>query len=336
MHPGHHLCCLFAKLLEYRHLVHWYTFYRVDLPPVLLITSTRSTHNFDMATQTCSLCNTELLDNLIYCAGRCNKYYHYTCAGFSRNFFDGYKRVPGLKWQCSKCIDDFNGIWTKLEDLTTVVNEIKSLINLSGLIKSAIADTFNGDMPVERPTVTTAPMTQSDIHKKSKKKKKRQNKPPSKKDRIVESSQPTTNDKANVPFNFNVSDPINATLQPNASNDHLHSTVIEHSILTNQHQRTISQSQDYGIRVAEKRSYLWLGGFHHTSTVKQVQSLVSKILQIAESEVICRSLKSGRRQYNDFQHISFRIGLKSTDVKDAFEPNKWPEGVSCKYFNQKN
>lgn len=65
-------------------------------------------------------------------------------------------------------------------------------------------------------------------------------------------------------------------------------------------------------------------------------SLVSKVLQINEKDIICRSLKSSRRTYNDFNHISFRIGLKAADVKDAFQPKKWPEGISCKYFNQKN
>lgn len=101
-----------------------------------------------MAVSTCSICKTELLDNLICCVGRCNKFFYYTCVGFSRTIFDGYKKVTGLRWQCTNCVDEFNGIWTKLDNLTDLMNEMKTMINLCGLVKSAIDSAFQEVVPM--------------------------------------------------------------------------------------------------------------------------------------------------------------------------------------------
>ncbi|KAJ6639525.1 hypothetical protein Bhyg_12271 [Pseudolycoriella hygida] len=166
-----------------------------------------------------------------------------------------------MQWQCTTCIDDFNGLWTKLEGLTDLVNEIKSMINLCGLVKSTVVEALSDSKPIKQ---QKSPMIELPAQK------------------ATIATQP-----------LNVPAPID----------------------------------DYGIRLAEKRSYLWLSGFHHTSTTQQVSSLVSKVLGIQEKDIICRSLKSGKRDYSDFNHISFRIGLKSSDVKDAFEPNKCPVGI---------
>lgn len=111
-----------------------------------------------MTKSLCTLCNTELLDNLILCAGRCNKYFHYTCVVFSRTVFDGYKRVSGsLKWQCTNCLDDFNSLFTKLEDLTVLVGELKSSINMYGLVKSTIVDVFKEGFPKKQSSDIVAP-----------------------------------------------------------------------------------------------------------------------------------------------------------------------------------
>lgn len=309
-----------------------------------------------MTLSICTLCSTELLDNMIHCAGRCNKYFHYACAGFSRTSFDGYKKVSGLKWQCSECIDEFNRLWTKLDGLTDLVNEIKMMINLSGLVKSTIKDIFNEGFAGMKSTAVDAVQSISKgSANKNKKKKKRQNNL-QKQNRKAESSPPvnsifppvTKSQQFQEPFPYNSNEThevssnatvVQSTLQMDISNDRLSSTMIERSHATNLPPNvSVSNvsNHNFDIRVAEKRSYLWLSGFHHTSTAKQVISLVSKLLTINESDIICRSLKSSKREYNDFQHISFRIGLKSSDIKDAFQPNKWPEGIICKYFNQKN
>lgn len=96
----------------------------------------------------------------------------------------------------------------------------------------------------------------------------------------------------------------------------------------------ISQSQV--IRTAEQRTYLWLNGFHHETTTDQVIKLVSSTMKVREADVICRSLKSSRRSYAEYDHISFRVRLKSTAVKDALSADKWPKGVACKLFKSKN
>lgn len=128
--------------------------------------------------------------------------------------------------------------------------------------------------------------------------------------------------------------PISAS-SPNESSATLDSTVIENTQPPSQSQST-NVITNHGIRIAEKRTYLCLSGFHHTSTTQQVSSFVSRVLGLSEGDVICRSLKSGRRTYTDFHHISFRIGLRSTHIADALQQDKWPAGISCKLFNSKN
>lgn len=292
----------------------------------------------------CTECNTELLDNLIQCAGRCYKYFHYTCVGISRTIFDGYKKVPGLKWQCSACMDEFNHLSRKLDDLTALVNEMKSSINLYGLVKSTIVDVFKDGLPSENSLVSAARVTP--VNNKAKKKKKKQQQQrrsdtdsqPKQRHPPLSIESPSSNDSQapdsrieSTPYRFDDDrDPVHDT-SSGTNDENLDETIIDRANVT-----TRTQCSEYGIRVAEKRSYLWLGGFHHTSTCQQVISLVAKVLEINENDIICRSLKSGRRKYNDFNQVSFRIGLKSTDVKDALQPNKWPEGVACKYFKRKN
>lgn len=75
----------------------------------------------------------------------------------TRTTFDGFKKVNGLRWQCEQCIDDYTGIWTKLDELTSVVNEIKSLINLCGLVKSAISEAFRDHGPTTSPSNNNCP-----------------------------------------------------------------------------------------------------------------------------------------------------------------------------------
>lgn len=308
----------------------------------------------------CSVCNTELLDNLICCAGRCKKFFHYTCVGFSRTIFDGYKKVSGLQWQCTNCIDHLDRIWIKLEELTTLVNDIKSTINLCGIVKSAINESIS-DGFTRLATAVGVPSTQSiNQHDSNKKRTKRQRKQ-MRKSNGNHVSISSTHRHSIVPFRLNESANVNANvtlidtaaelIQPtDVSDDNLNSTVINRQTDNNQSvadqlnstviehpaEVTAPTNTNYEIRVADKRSYLWLSGFHHTSTVPQVVRLVSKVLGINEGDVICRSLKSARRKYNDFHYISFRIGIRSSNVESALQPNKWPEGVTCKCFNQKN
>lgn len=59
-------------------------------------------------------------------------------------------------------------------------------------------------------------------------------------------------------------------------------------------------------------------------------------MKVREADVICRSLKSSRRTYTEFDSISFRVGLRAVDVKDALTAGKWPKGVACKLFKSKN
>lgn len=96
------------------------------------------------------------------------------------------------------------------------------------------------------------------------------------------------------------------------------------------------RGSNHPIRIAEKRTYLWLNGFHHETTSNQVVKLVASTMRIQEPDVICRSLKSSRRSYTEFDQISFRVGIKSTDLKDALTTDRWPNGIVCKLFKSKN
>lgn len=98
-----------------------------------------------MTNHICSLCNTELVENLISCSGRCNKFFHYTCVGLTRSSFDVYKKVEGLKWQCTECTNDLKGIWKKLDELTTMVNDLKTTVSLGGLVKSVISEAIRSN-----------------------------------------------------------------------------------------------------------------------------------------------------------------------------------------------
>lgn len=311
-----------------------------------------------MAASSCSLCNTALVDNLICCTGRCHSFFHYTCVGFTRTFMESYKKVSGLKWQCSNCIDDYNRLWTKLDELSSTVNEIKSSINTYGLVKSAISDVFKDRFfDNQATTAITAPMVTpigiAKGNKKNKKKKNAEGRQNVNKQSHRKTSTPSNecngtidqllnNRSDRLPFTFSL--PIsgqnnNSMHNIDASSDLMNSTIVERVPIANSQatQSSITTNPtNHGIRVADKRTYLWLSGFHHSSTAQQVASLVSNILKVDENEIICRSLKSSRRSYNDFQHISFRIGLRSSDVKDALHPDKWPVGISCKLFDSKN
>lgn len=68
----------------------------------------------------------------------------------TRSAFEVYKKVEGLRWQCTGCTNDFKGIWEKLNDLAAAVNEIKTLINLGGLVKAAVSEIFRVDDPTAR------------------------------------------------------------------------------------------------------------------------------------------------------------------------------------------
>lgn len=291
-----------------------------------------------MATNLCSVCDTELLDHIICCTGRCKLYYHYSCIGMTRTIFDGYKKVSGLRWQCSNCINEFDTIHTKLDDLTISVNEIKSLINLSGLIKLAVDDAFNRRGHISSDKSAELTSVSSAAHSKKKKKKKQSN---ADTQNISDSngkfqSQPTTTPVIldNLPLDIaNSTSPMNYS--PNASL--LDSTIVENVQLNSPLPQSVSDTQPTDeIRVADKRTYLWLSGFHHTTTTKQVILLVSRVLSLDAKEIVCRSLKSGRRTYTDFQHVSFRIGLRSSHANNALKSDKWPVGITCKLFNQKN
>lgn len=264
-----------------------------------------------MSTQICPLCNTELLDNLISCSGRCNKFFHYTCVGLSRTTFDVYKKVEGLRWQCTDCTNDFKGIWSKLDELAKSVNDMKSMISVSGMVKAAVREVFRDNKPASCSSVN--PNIQSTESHERKGKRKRNNRK-----KVPQSSTP-----------INVS-----TIQPTASLQSLSQTTdpsAESSANT-----TVVPNDIQTIRTAEKRLYLWLNGFHHDTTSQQVIKLVASTLCIQESEVICRSLKSSRRTYTDFDQISFRVGLKESVIGDGLSADRWPKGVICKLFKSKN
>lgn len=265
----------------------------------------------------------------------------------SRTIFDGYKKVCGLRWQCPDCINDFEGIYKKLDDLTIVVNEIKSTMNLFGLVKTAIDDALKPYVNSPSPPAISSDASH-DVEVKVKKKKKKKMKSNRKQNHQCVHNDNDPADNANVPAKplqldnllsvDNTSTPNTvASSTPNTSDVTLDSTIIENtpsSQLQPQTPNVIDASDD--IRVADKRTYLCLSGFHHTSTTRKVVSFVSRILAINEDEIICRSLKSSSRKYNDFQHVSFRIGLRSSLVNDALQPDKWPAGISCKLFQRKN
>ncbi|KAJ6643667.1 hypothetical protein Bhyg_08631 [Pseudolycoriella hygida] len=90
------------------------------------------------------------------------------------------------------------------------------------------------------------------------------------------------------------------------------------------------------VRTAESRTYLWLSGFHHQTTTAQIIDLVAATLAVKGHDIICRSLKSSRRTYTDFDKVSFRVGLKSSDLKDSLTKDIWPKGVICKLLKSKN
>lgn len=306
-----------------------------------------------MATNLCSICNTELIDQLICCSGRCKLYYHYTCIGMSRTIFDGFKKVCGLRWHCTNCTNEFEGIWTKLDDLAVAVNDIKSMITLTGLVKAAVDDAFKCRVssPIQ-PTPLTNVSHDSclKVKKKQKKKKKKDNNV----NKNVNSRNAVRNpDSSNKKSDYSTSPirldehlqnddtglqtcPVNSS-SPNASTATLDLTIIENvqSIPLPSQDLSVS-NPGHGIRVADKRTYICLSGFHHTTTTQQVVLFVSRVLSVNEKEIVCRSLKSSRRTYSDFQHVSFRIGLRTTYANEALQPNKWPAGISCKLFDQKN
>lgn len=226
----------------------------------------------------------------------------------SRTTFDGYKKVEGLRWQCTDCINDLKGIWSKLDELASALNEIRSLVSLSGLVKSAITDVFRDREPTFRSSERDG--GSSDRSKQpvtmSKKKKRR--------------SKGSKRHKSSTPINSTV---IQTTLESQASSDV--------TIITTPN---IDTGSTQPIRSVEPRTYLWLNGFHHQTTTKQIIDLVASTLNIPSVDVICRSLKSNRRTYSDSDHISFRVGL--TNIKDALSTNRWPKGVMCKLFKSKN
>lgn len=209
------------------------------------------------------------------------------------------------------------------------------MLNLSILVKSAVVEAINGGTEIKHQVTSNVRKAQSDNQQKLKKKKKRRHNNSSKRKQTAESGSPSTTGR--LPFNFNTTADLDTTIIPAtvshiSSDNQLNSTIIGQPT---QASNITASSVSHGVRIADKRTYLWLSGFHHTSTVPQVTSLVSEVLGLQENDIICRSLKSAKKNYSDFNYISFRIGLKSTDVKGAFQPNKWPEGIVCKYFESK-
>lgn len=281
-----------------------------------------------MTAHTCSLCNTELLDNVIFCYGRCNKIFHYTCIGMTRTTVETYKKVQGLKWQCSDCLNESNGIWMKLDELTTLVNEIKSTITLFSMVKSAVAEAFSEQNSGVVPFVESNIDTNGDIHENVNNQKRRK-KRPTKKTKKFASSTPT---------NGNINSNTIRIPKP-SRRDPTEPFVTHESTLSSTDNTVIAsagRNPSPSIRTAERRTYLWMSGFHYATTAEQVVNLVKTTLDVQEYDVICRSLKSNRRTYTDFDHVSFRVGLKPDDVKDALSTGKWPKGVNCKLFNSKN
>lgn len=278
-----------------------------------------------MATQICSLCNTELLDNLISCSGRCRQFFHYSCIGMSRTTFDGYKKVEGLRWQCCGCSNEIDGIWTKLDHLTNLVNEIKDSINLCGMVKASIGEFFSDNFPDTRNSIhghTEVDTFRSNTPKKvSRRNAKRRN---ISKKKI--SSTPTENTAAQSMITSNDSSST-PTVILDSSGAALNNTIIPAGN---------NLDIDDTVRVAVKRTYLWLSGFHHETTTNQIIRLKSKTLNVRESDIICRSLKSSRRSYSEFDHVSFRVGLRSSEINDALSTDKWPKGTRCKLFMSKN
>lgn len=241
----------------------------------------------------------------------------------TRTTFDGFKKVNGLRWQCEQCINDYTGIWAKLDELTSVVNEIKSLINLCGLVKSAISEAFRDHGPTTSPSNNNCPAATNFNSQPAVKRSIRRRGTAKKKIAIS-------------------STPLNSTVIPSSvkSQNPLAHLSIGSSIGTADNTIVTAPVNNCGtshqIRIAESRTYLWISGFHHQTTTNQIINLVANTLNVEGSGIICRSLKSSRRTYTDFDQVSFRVGLKSMDLKDALTTNRWPKGVVCKLFNSKN
>lgn len=280
----------------------------------------------------CIHCNTELLDNLINCSGQCNRCFHYTCVGFTRSAFDAYKKVVGLRWHCPDCLNDFKGFLEKLDELTATVNEIKALIDLGGMVKAAIneaivatdsAGHFSG-----KPSAAST--VRRELQDTGKKAKRRSNQRKSKK-KVAKTSTPVTGtNKVSMESREAAENISLVSLIASDSIDDANNTVVPTNNNTNDNPST------RGIRTVETRTYLWLNGFHHDTTTSQIIKLVADTMNVEESEVICRSLKSGRREYTEFDQVSFRVGLKTKDLRDALTTDKWPKGIICKLFKSKN
>lgn len=235
-----------------------------------------------------------------------------------------------------------------MDELAAAVNDIKSMITLTGLVRAAVDDAFTSRVT---PLIEPAMLTNASQDSCPKVKKKKKNK---KKSNVINGNVNNRNavpnsdssnkksDNSQLPIRLDeisieeTDKPANSS-SPNASIVSLDSTIIENVLnVQSVNLPTRNPNTNHGIRIADKRIYIWLSGFHHTSTAQQVVSFVSRVLSVEEKEIVCRSLKSGHRTYTDFHHVSFRIGLRSTYANEALQPNKWPTGISCKLFNQKN
>lgn len=233
----------------------------------------------------------------------------------SRTTFECYKKVDGLRWQCTNCVNEIEGIWTKLDELTALVNEINSKVNLSGIVKAAVGEVLRENVPIVRASNSPANLTVNPVCATVNKKKnrcKRKNK----------------KSKSSTPVNGSVTQP-NSSAQLTPSRLESSSSTLDITVVP-------AVETVESIRMAEKRTYIWLNGFHHETTTSQVIKLVATTMDVRESDVICRSLKSGRRTYTESDQISFRVGLRSSDVKDVLTTNRWPKGVVCKLFKSKN
>lgn len=237
------------------------------------------------------------------------------------SFIINYKKVDGLRWQCSICINEFNGIWKRLDDFIILVNDIKTTINLGSLVKSAVSEVFRESVSINH--TPQDPLIVSNnppvVRAKTTKRKRRQSK----------QGKPTI---SSTPVNGSISHTSSSSQGPvytvnlESSTESMNVTVIP----------TAEPGSTQTIGSAENRTYLWLRGFHYETTSNQVIDLVAKTINVNGSDIICRSLKSSRRAYTESDHISFRVGLRPTDVKNALSTKNWPNGVVCKLFNSKN
>lgn len=245
---------------------------------------------------------------------------HYTCIGFTRNTVEIYKKIDGLKWQCKTCSNEFKVIWTKLEELVSCVSEIKSMINLCGMVKTAIDEAFQAKCPNSCSSEGNT-ATHPDHHKQTASGKTVKRQPPKKKKK-----KPS---KSSTPVSSTF---IQTTTPQTQSNQSAVKSSIESVTDTVIQADANDGNSTHGIRTVETRTYLWLNGFHHETTTSQVIKLVASTMSIHEAEIICRSLKSGRRTYTDLDQVSFRVGVRTTDLADALTTNRWPKGVVCKMF----